>query len=114
MGLGGAQGLYGVRPDLTALGKALGGGLPLGALAGTARSAVAGRASRRLETAQTRQPYVFHGGTYNGTPAALAAGLATLNILEEPGTLDGGRRARSAAARRGWPRSPAARASRCK
>jgi glutamate-1-semialdehyde 2,1-aminomutase len=37
---------------------------------------------------QTATPYVFHGGTYNGTPVALAAGLATLNILEEPGVLE--------------------------
>jgi glutamate-1-semialdehyde 2,1-aminomutase len=87
VGLGGAQGHYGVRPDLTALGKALGGGLPLGALAGRRDllSLVAPRAAR--SDADVR-PYVFHGGTYNGTPAALAAGLATLNILEERGTLE--------------------------
>jgi glutamate-1-semialdehyde 2,1-aminomutase len=86
VGLGGAQGLFGVRPDLTALGKALGGGLPLGALVGRREllSLVAPRAARGEGDAH---PYVFHGGTYNGTPSALAAGLATLNILEEPGTL---------------------------
>ncbi len=87
VGLGGAQGLLGVRPDLTALGKALGGGLPLGALVGRRElvSLVAPRAARAEGDAE---PYVFHGGTYNGTPAALAAGLATLNMLEEPGTLE--------------------------
>jgi glutamate-1-semialdehyde 2,1-aminomutase len=76
-----------VRPDLTALGKALGGGLPLGALVGRREllSLVAPRAARGEGDAH---PYVFHGGTYNGTPSALAAGLATLNILEEPGTLE--------------------------
>jgi glutamate-1-semialdehyde 2,1-aminomutase len=86
VGLGGAQGCFGIRPDLTALGKALGGGLPLGALAGRREllSLVAPRAARSDSDAR---PYVFHGGTYNGTPAALAAGLATLNILEEPGAL---------------------------
>ena len=86
VGLGGAQGLYGVTPDLTVLGKALGGGLPLGALAGR----------RELMSLLTPPPargpggattHVFHGGTYNGTPAALAAGLATLNLIEEPGVL---------------------------
>jgi glutamate-1-semialdehyde 2,1-aminomutase len=88
VGLGGAQGLYGVTPDLTALGKAIGGGLPLGALVGRCdlMSLTAPRASRGQED---RRAYVFHGGTYNGTPMALAGGLATLNLLEEPGVLDG-------------------------
>jgi glutamate-1-semialdehyde 2,1-aminomutase len=87
VGLSGAQGLYGVTPDLTALGKALGGGLPLGALAGRRdlMSLTVPRAGRSPDTAA---PYVFHGGTYNGTPVALAAGLATLNVLEEPGTIE--------------------------
>ena len=86
VGLGGAQGHYGVRPDLTTLGKALGGGLPLGAIVGRRDllSIVAPRAARTSDAGS----YVFHGGTYNGTPAALAAGLATLNILEEPGAID--------------------------
>ena len=67
VGLCGAQGLYGVTPDLTALGKALGGGLPLGALAGRRdlMSLTVPRAGRPPDTAA---PYVFHGGTYNGTP----------------------------------------------
>lgn len=88
VGLGGAQRRYGVTPDLTTLGKALGGGLPLGALVGRRdlMSLVEPRAARGADDAR---PYVFHGGTYNGTPAALAAGLATLNLLEEPGVLDG-------------------------
>jgi glutamate-1-semialdehyde 2,1-aminomutase len=87
VGLAGAQGVYGVTPDLTTLGKALGGGLPLGALVGRRdlMSLTVPRAGRPPDTAT---PYVFHGGTYNGTPIALAAGLATLNILEEPGLLD--------------------------
>ncbi len=87
VGLSGAQGLYGVTPDLTALGKAIGGGLPLAALAGRRdlMSLVTPRAAR-AESAHG--PYVFHGGTYNGTPAALAAGLATLNILEGPGVME--------------------------
>ncbi len=88
VGLGGAQGLFGVCPDLTALGKALGGGLPLGALAGR-RELLSLMTPRPARPEADDRPYVFHGGTYNGTPAALAAGLATLNILEEPGTLEG-------------------------
>jgi glutamate-1-semialdehyde 2,1-aminomutase len=87
VGLGGAQGFYGVRPDLTALGKALGGGLPLGAIAGR-RDLLSLVAPRTARADADVRPYVFHGGTYNGTPAALAAGLATLNILEEAGTLE--------------------------
>lgn len=88
VGLSGAQGLYGVTPDLTALGKALGGGLPLGALAGR-RDLMALTVPRAGRAPDTATPYVFHGGTYNGTPIALAAGLATLNVLEEPGVMDG-------------------------
>lgn len=86
LGLGGAQGLYGVTPDLTTLGKALGGGLPLGALAGRADLMRLTR-PRPARAADDHGAYVFHGGTYNGLPAALAAGLATLNLLEEPGVL---------------------------
>jgi glutamate-1-semialdehyde 2,1-aminomutase len=88
VGLRGAQGLYGVTPDLTTLGKAIGGGLPLGALVGrrAIMSLLAPRASRA--GGEHDAAYVFHGGTYNGTPIALAAGLATLNLLEEPGALE--------------------------
>lgn len=110
LGLAGAQGLYGVTPDLTALGKAIGGGLPLGALVGR-RDLMALTAPRASRAAGDREPYVFHGGTYNGTPVALAAGLATLNLLEEPGVLDRVDRTAEmlrqgladAAARNGWP-----------
>jgi glutamate-1-semialdehyde 2,1-aminomutase len=88
VGLGGAQTLFGVTPDLTTLGKAVGGGLPLAALVGRRElmSLTAPRAAR--VEADAAAPYVFHGGTYNGTPVALAAGLATLNLLEEPGVLE--------------------------
>ena len=86
VGLGGAQGLYGITPDLTALGKAIGGGLPLGALVGR-KDLLSLTAPRSARAGDDTRPYVFHGGTYNGTPIALAAGLATLNLLEEPGML---------------------------
>jgi glutamate-1-semialdehyde 2,1-aminomutase len=84
--LTGAQGLFGVTPDLTALGKAIGGGLPLGAVVGRRdlMSIVVPRDARRPE-AGGAGPHVMHSGTYNGTPAALAAGLALLNLLQEDG-----------------------------
>lgn len=87
VGLRGAQGLYGVVPDLTALGKAIGGGLPLGALVGR-RDLMSLTIPRGARSESDASPYVFHGGTYNGTPIALAAGLATLNVLEEPGVME--------------------------
>lgn len=87
VGLRGAQGLYGVTPDLTTLGKALGGGLPLAALVGR-RDLLSLTMPRAARAAGDRSPYVFHGGTYNGTPIALAAGLAALNVLEEPGAIE--------------------------
>jgi len=86
VGLAGAQGLLGVTPDLTALGKAIGGGLPLAALVG--RREILMEVEPRGARGQRSGPYVFHGGTYNGTPIALAAGLAVLDLLQEPGTLD--------------------------
>ena len=91
--LGGAQAALGVTPDLTALGKAIGGGLPMGAIVGR-RDVMEHFAPRTARGdagvgAGFNRPYVFHGGTYNGTPIALAAGLALLNLLEEPGVHDG-------------------------
>ncbi len=79
--LGGAQGYYNVQPDLTALGKILGGGLPIGAVGG------------RRELLELCSPgrskglddVVFHSGTFNGNPLSLAAGLATIGFLEAPG-----------------------------
>jgi glutamate-1-semialdehyde 2,1-aminomutase len=82
VGLSGAQGALGIVPDLTTLGKALGGGLPLAAVVGT-RAVLEGVAPRAARAGGTG-PYVFHGGTYNGTPIALAAGHAVLDLLEDP------------------------------
>jgi glutamate-1-semialdehyde 2,1-aminomutase len=78
LGLGGAQGRFGVTPDLSALGKILGGGFPVGAVVGRAEVldlAIPGPARDSL----------FHSGTYNGHPTAMAAGLAVLAELERPG-----------------------------
>lgn len=72
MALGGAQEYYGVLPDLTVLGKALGAGLPIGAVCGnrSAMEPVAGGA-------------VVHRGTFNGHPLSMAAGIACLGVLRE-------------------------------
>jgi len=73
--LGGAQGLYGVTPDLTTLGKIIGGGLPVGAFGG------------KREIMEHISPLgpVYQAGTLSGNPLAMAAGLATLNAISEPG-----------------------------
>src|SRR3954470_1603638 len=70
---GGAQALVGVRPDLTTLGKIIGGGYPLAAFGGS---------SEVMDRFDARRPGALtHGGTFNGNPIAAAAGLATLNEL---------------------------------
>src|SRR4051794_3892444 len=70
---GGAQALAGVRPDLTTLGKIIGGGYPVAAFAG--RAAV-------MDAFDARRPGALtHGGTFNGNPVGTAAGLATLAAL---------------------------------
>ncbi|MCC6301210.1 MAG: glutamate-1-semialdehyde 2,1-aminomutase [Gammaproteobacteria bacterium] len=73
--LGGAQQRFGVRPDLTTLGKVIGGGLPVGAFGG--RRAI-------MEKLAPLGP-VYQAGTLSGNPVALAAGLATLTELTQPG-----------------------------
>jgi glutamate-1-semialdehyde 2,1-aminomutase len=72
---GGAQTLYGVRPDLTILGKVIGGGLPVGAVAGPGEI---------LSQLAPEGP-IYQAGTLSGNPAAMAAGLATLQDLQIKG-----------------------------
>jgi len=74
LGLGGAQGHYGIRPDLTTFGKALGGGMPIGA--------VGGRADIMDLIADGR---VNHSGTFNGNSLSMAAGCWTLETLRHAG-----------------------------
>ncbi|MET0661258.1 MAG: glutamate-1-semialdehyde 2,1-aminomutase [Steroidobacteraceae bacterium] len=73
--LGGAQALYGIRPDLTTLGKIVGGGMPVGAFGG------------RRDVMEKLAPLgpVYQAGTLSGNPVAMAAGLATLDGLAESG-----------------------------
>ena len=71
LGWSGAQGRYGVRPDLTALGKVIGGGLPVGAYGGP----------RALMERMAPAGDVYQAGTLSGNPLATAAGLATLRVL---------------------------------
>jgi glutamate-1-semialdehyde 2,1-aminomutase len=70
---GGAQQLYGVTPDLTTLGKIIGGGLPV--------AAFGGRADVMEILDPRRNPNIAQGGTYNGNPLGMAAGLATMSEL---------------------------------
>jgi glutamate-1-semialdehyde 2,1-aminomutase len=73
--LRGAQGLYGVAPDLTTLGKVIGGGMPVGAFGG------------RRDIMEKIAPLgpVYQAGTLSGNPVAVAAGLATLRAIQSPG-----------------------------
>lgn len=77
-GYGGVQGIYGIRPDLTALGKAIGGGLPLGVFGG--RAEVMDLTDSYLPEATLQ---VRHGSTAGGIPVCLAAGIAALEILDK-------------------------------
>ena len=72
---GGAQQRYGVRPDITCLGKVIGGGMPVGAYGGSG------------EVMRTVAPLgaMYQAGTLSGNPVAMAAGIATLKQLQEPG-----------------------------
>lgn len=75
VGLGGAQEMYNIVPDLTALGKVIGGGLPVAAFGGM------------TELMQKMAPIgpVYQAGTLSGNPVAVAAGMTTLKLIQEPG-----------------------------
>jgi glutamate-1-semialdehyde 2,1-aminomutase len=75
VGLGGAQALYGIAPDLTALGKVIGGGLPVAAFGG----------SKALMSKMSPVGAVYQAGTLSGNPVAVAAGMTTLKLIQQPG-----------------------------
>ncbi len=76
--LGGAQELYGVTPDLTTLGKIIGGGFPVGAFGG----------KREIMEQLAPTGPVYQAGTLSGNPVAMVAGLATIEALSQPGVYD--------------------------
>lgn len=73
LGIGGAQGLYGIKPDLTTLGKIVGGGMPLAVYGG----------KREIMECVAPLGSVYQAGTLSGNPVAVSAGIETLKILEE-------------------------------
>lgn len=78
VGHGGAQALFGVTPDITCLGKIIGGGMPVGAYGGR----------KDIMAMIAPEGPVYQAGTLSGNPLAVAAGLATLRVLGRPGTYD--------------------------
>lgn len=81
LAMGGGQELYGVTPDLTVLGKAIGGGMPI--------AAVGGRRDIMAWTSVNAHPhdYVFQSGTFSAFPMSVAAGIATLETMVAEGTI---------------------------
>lgn len=72
--LGGAQSVYDIKPDITTLGKVIGGGMPVGAIGGT----------NEIMNHLAPVGNVYQAGTLSGNPIAMAAGLETLNLISEP------------------------------
>jgi len=75
---GGAQAIYGITPDLTCLGKVIGGGLPVGAYGG----------KREIMEMMAPTGPVYQAGTLSGNPLAMTAGIETLKVLSQPGVYE--------------------------
>jgi glutamate-1-semialdehyde 2,1-aminomutase len=92
--LGGVQNIYGIEPDLTSLGKVLGGGFPIGAVGGKKEILEVSNPMNHGDILtpgvinQGKSLGLFHSGTYNGHPTVLAAGLATLQKLKAKGVME--------------------------
>lgn len=89
LGLGGAQSIYHISPDLTTLGKVVGGGFPVGMVGGKeeimmccAPSAFSDVFDHSTGKNSSAKDVLFHSGTYNGHPSILAAGMATIDVLQ--------------------------------
>ena len=80
---GGAAEFYSVTPDLTCLGKIIGGGLPVGAVVGETEM------MKQLDPRKGNRRKVFHSGTFNGNPLSLSVGMATVRELTRRGRFDG-------------------------
>jgi glutamate-1-semialdehyde 2,1-aminomutase len=78
VGLGGAQELYDILPDLTCLGKIIGGGLPVGAYGGT----------KEIMDQVSPTGSIYQAGTLSGNPLAMAAGIKMLELLSAPGVYE--------------------------
>jgi glutamate-1-semialdehyde 2,1-aminomutase len=76
LGYHGAQGLFGIQPDLTSFGKIIGGGFPVGAVGGRAEVMA-------VFDPRGGKPRVPHGGTFNANPVTMAAGLAAMRLMDE-------------------------------
>ena len=76
---GGAQSLFGITPDMTTLGKIIGGGLPVGAFGG----------KREIMEKLSPSGGIYQAGTLSGNPLAMSAGIATLGLLKQPGFYEG-------------------------
>ncbi|SHF70531.1 aspartate aminotransferase family protein [Ornithinibacillus halophilus] len=92
--LGGAQSIYHIKPDLTTLGKVLGGGFPIGAVGGRKDIMMYSAPNDASDifssggNSTAKKDVVFHSGTYNGHPVVLAAGLETIRLLEQDGVMN--------------------------
>jgi len=90
LGIGGAQSLYHIKPDITTLGKVIGGGFPIGIIGGkkeimmvSAPLSASDVFDQSTSGKSSAKDVLFHSGTYNGHPTILSVGMAVLDVLEQ-------------------------------